>query len=61
MKRVVIRYCEATNMIHLPDGVQMAITCGNQLQEAVENDILQLVKAGLTAEDLIKLKEAELL
>ena len=61
MKRVIVEFNESTNTIHFPDGTQFCIVAGMILEEAPKNDILSLVKSGLTADDLINLKKAELL
>jgi len=61
MKRVIVEFNESTNTIHFPDGTQFCIVVGMILEEAPKNDILSLVKSGLTADDLINLKKAELL
>ena len=61
MKNVIVELNESTNTIHLPDGSQYCLAVGTVLNEAPKNDVLSLVKAGLTADDLINLKKAELL
>lgn len=61
MKRVIVELNETTNTIHLPDGTTMIVLAGMVLEDAPKVDVLTLVKAGLTAEDLINLKKAELL
>jgi len=61
MKKVIIEYNETTSVVHFPDGTQYCVTCGSDLPEAPDNDILSLVKSGLSAEDLINLKKADLL
>ena len=61
MKSVIVELNEATNTIHLPDGSQYCLSPGVVLEDAPKVDVLSLVKAGLTAEDLINLKKAELL
>ena len=61
MKKVIVEYNEATSSVHFPDGTQHCVTFGNDLPEAPDNDLLSLIKAGLSADDLINLKKADLL
>ena len=61
MKNVIVQLNEPTNTIHFSDGSQYCLASGVTFEDAPSNDILSLVKAGLTADDLINLKKAELL
>lgn len=61
MKKVIVEINETTNTIHLPDGSQYCLAAGVVLEDAPKTDVLSLVKAGMTADDLINLKKAELL
>ena len=61
MKKVIVELNESTNTIHLPDGTQYCLSPGVVLEDAPKNDVLSLVKAGMSADDLINLKKAELL
>ena len=59
--KVVIEYNEPLNQLILPDGAMYTCNPGVVFEPAPDNDILSLVKAGLSAEDLINLKKADLL
>lgn len=61
MKDVIVKYNEDTNTIHFPDGTLYCLSSGIKLEDAPKNDILSLVKAGLSADDLLNLKKADLL
>jgi len=61
MRNVIVQLNESTNTIHFADGSQYCLASGMAFEDAPINDILSLVKAGLTADDLINLKKAELL
>ncbi len=59
--KVIVEYNEQMNQITLPDGSLLAVSHGIVFDKPPENDILSLVKSGLSAEDLINLKKADLL
>ena len=61
MKKVAVNYNESTSTLTFPDGTIYTVAQGMVFEEVPENDVLSLVKAGLSAEDLINLKKAEIL
>ena len=61
MKDVIVKYSQEMNTIYFPDGTQYCVASNIDFQDAPSVDILSLVKAGLTAEDLINLKKNDLL
>lgn len=61
MRKIIVDFDESMNQIRLEDGSMFVVNSAVTLIDAPKNDVLSLVKAGLSADDLINLKKADLL
>ena len=65
MKSIIVQYDEPTGNVNLPDGTYIGVLApGTPIVEATSAGgelTLQLVKQGVTVDEIIKLKNAELI